>query len=696
MWPSYAWTNYLYEPCEGDIFTFPDGVTTTTDTIRIFTMSTIHGCDSIVQYEVRFKPIRYETINKTICENEYFDLNGTMLNISNTYYDTIPSSLNCDSIITLNLTVVPLPDTTIIDIARCEGDIYTYPDSSTITTDDTRDFKYFTGNNCDSIVRYRVDFVDKIRVTLFDTICSDASYTLGTQTLDSTGTYSETFPSSLGCDSIVTLHLQVNQVPPIFDISLHPCEGDTVRLPDNSIFVQNGVHDIHLNSYWGCDSTVRYTIQFIPKIRVTKDTSICEGQVYHFGTQFISTAGAYTETFSAATGCDSIVTLNMSIISINIVTDYAAICEDQFATLSIQNPGISNVNWWRDNVLLSDTTEKIKINTAGNYYAVAAQGTACRDTSNLVNIQVKPTPKIDLGVDKLICKGDTISFDATYSLDTGAIYQWNTGKQTAQVFETMERDYIVQVSLNNCTYSDTVKLNVQELPIVNLGPDFNACVDSTVTLSNQNISGQYLWSDGSSGKTLDVSQDGVYGLEVTQGICKNSDSVRVTFDLVPPVVELGLDTSFCVNKSIDIGQEVSNATGYLWNNGETTPIIEVNEPGTYQVQVANTCGSAIDSIHIERENCECGVFMPKAFTPNQNGVNDHIAPIVTCMLDDYYYVVYNRWNKKVFESSQVGAYWDGTINGKQQPMEGYMYYIKYRLKGEDRLYEKRGTFLILH
>ncbi|MCO5231320.1 MAG: gliding motility-associated C-terminal domain-containing protein [Chitinophagales bacterium] len=693
VYPTYPLKTYLFEPCEGDSLTLPDGAIVYSNVKQTFNLQAFYGCDSIVQYDIRFKPILKETISPIICANEYFNLNGQMLNLSGTYKDTILSSINCDSIITVQLTVVPLPDTTILDILRCNGDSFTYPDNSTTSISQSKDFKYLTANNCDSIVRYKVLFLDKILNTVFDTICANQTYSFGGNNFNTTGTYIDTFQASIGCDSIVTLQLQVNPLPPIFAINLTPCEGDTVVLPDNSSFIKDAIKDIILPNFQGCDSTVRYTIKYIPTIRTQKDTAICEGQTFAFGSQNITSAGTYTEIFNAATGCDSIVTLNLSIISIQIGIDQSEICEYQTAKLSIKNSSPTQIAWFRDANDLNKATPTINVQTAGNYYAVAGQGTGCRDTSNTITLNIKPTPIINLGTDQLICQGDSILFDGSYP-NANSSYIWNNGLQTASIYAKDSGIYAVTVNLNGCLYTDSIQLTVQALPIVDLGADFSACIDSIAILSNNNEPGKYKWNDGSTSTSLNVTTNGIYTLEVTQGKCKNSDSIQVTFELVPPIIDLGIDTSFCVNKFVTIGSEVSNALNYEWNTGASTSYIDAKEAGVYTLKVSNQCGFSIDSIQITQENCECGVFVPKAFSPN-NSSNNNLKPIVTCLLSDYYFAVYNRWGEKLFESTTIGESWDGTKNGKEQPLDGYTFYVKYRLDQEEQYQELTGVAVLI-
>lgn len=678
--------------CEGRTVTLPDGTQFTSNGSHDITLSNIYTCDSVVRYLVSFIPTIRDTVSRAICDGDVFVFGTQNLTTAGTFVETFNSYLNCDSVVTLNLIVNPLPAITVIDVQGCEGKSVTLPDGTVFLTDGFKDYIFPNYLNCDSTVRYSVKFVSIIYESVSDTICANQTRQFGTQTLNTSGIYTEPFISFFGCDSIVTLTLTVNPLPAVFDILLTPCEGDTATLLDGSKFTTNTVKSIIIPNFQGCDSTIRYTVNFIPTIRVTKDTAICEGQSFTFGTQTLSSGGTFTETFSAINTCDSVVTLNLSIISLKIAIDNAIICQDTNAKISFTSSGVQNISWFKDNVNLGLSTNTITVNQAGTYYAVARQSTACFDTTNSLTLSVKPTPVINLGLDKTICQGDTATFDATYP---GATHIWNNNKTTPIISEKTSGTYIVTLTFNGCQFRDSAILTVKPLPIVNLGPDINACVDSSVTLSPGNIPGNYTWNNGSTGKTLTVNQDGQYSLKINDGLCQNSDSISVVFDQTIPTFELGPDTIVCLNTFITIGAQPSNADNFIWNTGESTPFIDVTETATYQLTASNQCGIYTDTVYVERDNCNCGVFVPNAFSPNGDGLNELAVPIVTCILQNYSFSIFNRWGEKIFESNEIGQGWDGIYKNQKQPTDNYIFYLNYQLVDSDKQEEQHGSLMLL-
>jgi gliding motility-associated-like protein len=68
--------------------------------------------------------------------------------------------------------------------------------------------------------------------------------------------------------------------------------------------------------------------------------------------------------------------------------------------------------------------------------------------------------------------------------------------------------------------------------------------------------------------------------------------------------------------------------------------------------------------------------VPTGFTPNRNGVNDVLRPILYNVAELRYFKVYNRWGQLVFQTSEKGKGWDGTLKGNRQPAETYSWIVE--------------------
>jgi gliding motility-associated-like protein len=89
-----------------------------------------------------------------------------------------------------------------------------------------------------------------------------------------------------------------------------------------------------------------------------------------------------------------------------------------------------------------------------------------------------------------------------------------------------------------------------------------------------------------------------------------------------------------------------------------------------------------------------GFFVPSAFSPNDDGLNDILKPIALGMKSIESFRIYNRWGQRLFNTSRIGAGWDGKLGGKPQETGTYVWYAE----GTDfanRKLQKKGTFVLI-
>ncbi|MEE1142377.1 MAG: leucine-rich repeat domain-containing protein [Bacteroidales bacterium] len=153
--------------------------------------------------------------------------------------------------------------------------------------------------------------ISTINTEIAATICQGQTYTENGFNVSEAGTYTQTLTASNGADSVVTLTLNVN---PIFNTELSAtiCEGQFYT--ENGFNVSEaGVYTQTHNSVNGCDSIVTLTLNVNPIFNTELTATICEGQAYTENNFNVSEAGVYTQTLTSVNGCDSIVTLTVSV-----------------------------------------------------------------------------------------------------------------------------------------------------------------------------------------------------------------------------------------------------------------------------------------------------------------------------------------------------------------------------------------------
>lgn len=177
------------------------------------------------------------------------------------------------------------------------------------------------------------------------------------------------------------------------------------------------------------------------------------------------------------------------------------------------------------------------------------------------------------------------------------------------------------------------------------------------------------------------------------------DSITQTISIQNPIVlNLGSDTVLCDGEVIQLISPSSEGS-LLWNTGSTTASIPVSQAGWYWLEIEKEgCGVHRDSIFINGMNCAtpaCDLWIPTAFSPNGDGINDKLVVKYNLLqeITDYYMEVRNRWGQVVFTSRQLDDIWDG--NFKQQPagIDTYYYFVRYRCGKTN--WVKRGDVLLL-
>lgn len=253
-----------------------------------------------------------DTISATICANATYTFGGQPLSTSGTYQDTLTASNGCDSIVTLNLTVLPVSRDT-IDVSICETTSYTFG-AQTLTVAGVYADTLVAANGCDSIITLNLSILPLARDSISVSICAGETYTFGSQTLSVAGIYSDTLlaVAANGCDSIITLELIVRPVSRD-TINASICAGETYIFGSQTLSVA-GTYVDTLIAANACDSIVVLNLIINPVFQDTLVVSINEGSTYTFGGEILDSTGTYVDSLSTLNGCDSIVVLELTVI----------------------------------------------------------------------------------------------------------------------------------------------------------------------------------------------------------------------------------------------------------------------------------------------------------------------------------------------------------------------------------------------
>jgi gliding motility-associated-like protein len=181
-------------------------------------------------------------------------------------------------------------------------------------------------------------------------------------------------------------------------------------------------------------------------------------------------------------------------------------------------------------------------------------------------------------------------------------------------------------------------------------------------------------------------------------ICLNSLPFPITFSDLNKF-SLGNDTLICSPSTIELNAEWQNAVKYLWQDGSSDKNMTIDRSDTYWVELKDGNGCAKrDSITVMMQNCdECQLFIPSAFTPNNDGLNDRFRVKPQCAnigLQAFTMSIYNRWGQLIFKTNDINNGWNGMYKGVQLPSGVYIYFVDYSFK-ETKSLQQKGTIVLL-
>ena len=295
------------------------------------------GCDSVTELRLTVSPVYRQNFSRMICENGSFVFNGQTLTEAGVYTAELQSIYGCDSIVTLNLSVgAEYRDT--LEAHVCYGGSYTQYNFNIENATETGYHEQHTSaqNGCDSTSVLHLIVHELNTTDLYATLCLGESYRLNgfNVTASKVGdtAYTRIVPTMYGCDSTVVLHLTVN---PTSTVALTDaiCAGNRYQANGfDTTFAEEGVYTLvnHDLNVFGCDSVTTMTLTVWPNLATEVSETICFNGSYNFHGTILTEAGDYADTLTTVHGCDSVVTLHLSIYP-ESVSEFAATACDSYA-----------------------------------------------------------------------------------------------------------------------------------------------------------------------------------------------------------------------------------------------------------------------------------------------------------------------------------------------------------------------------
>lgn len=121
---------------------------------------------------------------------------------------------------------------------------------------------------------------------------------------------------------------------------------------------------------------------------------------------------------------------------------------------------------------------------------------------------------------------------------------------------------------------------------------------------------------------------------------------------------------------------------FRWKDGAPSAPRSVSLPGIYEAANNNCLDPIIYSFELQKEPCDCPVYLPNAFSPNADGLNDQLRLFSQCTLQSLTTSIYNRWGAKIFQGTTANDFWDGNVKGKAAQPGIYIVVVHYQLLDE--------------
>ena len=337
----------------------------------------------------------------------------------------------------------------------------------------------------------------------------------------------------------------------------------------------------------------------------------------------------------------------------------------------------------------------IALPTASTQYTVTGttiNGCVAKDS---VSITVNPKPNITKSPDTTICKNTSIQLFTS----GGATYAWtpaatlsNPAIANPVASPVVNTTYYVTAAYLNssCTNTDSVRISIHPDPAFTISAATGVCDKNSVQLTagGGNI---YSWQPSSSLNNSSIfnpiatpSVTTNYSVQITETTCNNSTTLSTTVN-VNPLPSVRATKSNDLDCSNDRSQ--LNATGaqtYAWspvsslnNSTISNPVAMPAGSTMYVVKGTDALGcSNYDSVLVSYVSINAsGYFMPSAFTPNNDGLNDCYGIRLWGVIQQLDFGIYNRWGERIFYTKNPDDCWDGTYKGKKQDTGVYIYMI---------------------
>lgn len=436
-----------------------------------------------------------------------------------------------------------------------------------------------------------------------------------------------------------------------------------------------------------------------------------------------SKSGKYTVTLTADTLCNEPSTVDINVVKLDQnLKDSIRICPDDPKVLNVGAANNFNYQWRPDSCFVDAkvASPTLKTAKAGWYYVTYSdpQDPNCTATDSVYVSFPTGSIKID-PYQSVICGPDTIKLTTTNSGLQKIEWCTTDGKVIgtgSSIDVTVAGDQVIIVKgyFFDCVVRDTARIKFQNVNPKIEGPS-NSCIDDTVRLKvvPSDSRWTYEWTPqnkiigASNGPEIIVKpgettsytvklKDPASGCEWTATHTLNVSTIgnQVFAKAEPETIIIGDSTQLTTVQGTNYKYDWSPKDGSLSATDIYNPIAKPTQTTTYTVKVTDANGCmATASVTVVVGACDEAVFVPNAFSPNGDSIND-VFRVRALTLKSMEFVVYNRWGQEMYKSSILGEGWNGMFDGEKLAPDVYAWCLRFTCP-DDKSYSRKGNVSLL-
>ena len=434
---------------------------------------------------------------------------------------------------------------------------------------------------------------------------------------------------------------------------------------------------------------------------------------------------------SSGGGCATNDTINVKVgqldNSIELIGS-ASYCVGSGDSALLRVQQTDSIQWFRNGIAITGADQKdYRPTQTGLYYARLFSNSGCILNTETRQITISTFPVVAFTANKpdQCLVGNEFIFTNNSTNAIGNMdYRWDLGDGaiafTRDVTHSYEHagTYVVKLTVGSnsiCKVTSVLTIKLFQ----NVYPDFIAkpvCIDIPLSLINNTkdtvaSAVNYLWTfDNAFQSTLKYPPPQVYAaagihtisLSVSSAQCPTPVLTKSQYVVVdePRAGITYPDKTAVINLPLDLQARQFGETA-LWspatnldNVSTYTPVFRGTEEKLYVIEIKTVSGCVTIDSQLVKIAKSIQIYVPTAFTPDNDGINDFLRPLLIGIKKVNYFKVFNRWGQLMYEMRSDKPGWDGTVRSVKQEMQTYVWVIE-ALGADGKVYTKKGSTILL-